>query len=195
MQRTDLGRGAWIAYDPGFLPPPDADRLFEALRGGITWEERPIVIFGREILQPRLIGWAGELPYRYSGQVLEPRTSTPAVDEVRARVEEAAGAAFNHVLLNLYRDGRDHVAFHADAERELGRDPLIASISLGAPREFVLKAKKKSRWKRIRLAHGSLLLMGGTLQHGWRHALPRAAGLTEPRINVTLRRLYGPPGG
>ena len=149
-------------------------------------------------MQPRLVAWGGELGYRYSGQTLEPRPLTPTVSDLLGRVIGATGVAFNHVLLNRYRDGQDTMGRHADNEPELGKDPQIAAISLGASRPFDLwpkdkRAKKKDK-RRVELQHGQLLVMGGNLQHTWRHGVPRVAGLKEERINLTFRRLLGPPG-
>jgi alkylated DNA repair dioxygenase AlkB len=185
-----------MTYLPAWLTSEEADRAFAELRDEVAWEERAIVVAGREILQPRLIGWAGVERYRYSGQTLEAREPTPALAALTARVSEAAGASFNHVLLNRYRDGRDSIGFHADNEPELGRDPLVAAVSLGAVRRFVVQRKGKRRGKprTWRLEHGSLLVMGGTMQHHWYHAVPRESAPTGERINVTFRTLLGPPG-
>jgi alkylated DNA repair dioxygenase AlkB len=135
------------------------------------------------------------VPYRYSGQTLH---AVPLSERTRALVERAAASAggpFNHVLYNLYRNGRDHIGFHADNEPELGRNPLIASLSLGAVRRFRLERKGRRGTRcDLLLEHGSLLVMGGSLQHHWYHALPKAASLVEPRLNVTFRWLTGPPG-
>lgn len=193
MERIDLGRGAWIAYDPAWLPPEQADALQAELTGTLPWEQRPIVVAGREVMQPRLMAWAGELAYRYSGQTLEPAPSTPALDALSARVSEACGVPFNHVVINRYRDGKDNIGRHADAEPELGWLPTIASISLGARRKFVLTRKGRRKQRHLRLAHGSLLVMGGSLQHTWYHSVPKD-GSTEERLNLTFRTLIGPPG-
>lgn len=195
--RTDLGDGAWIDYDPGWLPEGEASDLFTRLAAEQAWEHRPIVVFGKEILQPRLIAWAGELPYRYSGQTLPPRPMEGALAELTARVCAEVGVPFNHVLLNRYRDGQDNMGRHADDEWELGRDPTIAALSLGAVRRFDLlkKGKGKRRPRRsIPLAHGSLLVMGGSIQHRFWHAVPKAGAGVGERINVTFRLLLGPPG-
>ena len=158
------------------------------------WELRPIVAFGREILQPRLIGWAGDLAYRYSGQELPPRSAPPRLSELLARVEAHTGGRFNHVVGNLYRDGQDHVSMHADAEPELGRCPFIASVSLGATRAFVFQRKRNRRRRTMKLHGGSLLEMGGGFQHQFRHAVPRSSRPLQPRLNLTFRFLHGPPG-
>lgn len=191
----ELSPGAWIRYEPTWLREEEADALYAALAAELRWEERPIVVAGREVLQPRLIAWEGEVPYRYSGQTLP---GVPLSDRALGLVERAsayAGGPFNHVLFNWYRDGRDNIGFHADNEPELGRNPLIASLSLGATRRFRLERKGRRRTRReIDLSHGSLLVMGGTTQHHWYHAVPKAPGCTEGRINVTFRWLRGPPG-
>jgi alkylated DNA repair dioxygenase AlkB len=193
--RKELRAGAWVEYLPGWLSEADADHAMEVLSQELEWEQRPILVFGREIMQPRLNAWAGELAYKYSGQTLEPRPWHPMLTDLLQRVNAATGASFNHALLNLYRDGRDKIAMHADNEPELGKDPFIAALSFGATRDFVLSYKRKRRRKHtIALGHGSLFLMGGTIQHTWRHALPGRQECKEPRINLTFRRLLGPPG-
>jgi len=176
------------------MTPGRADALLTELIDTEPWEHRAIVVFGREIMQPRLISWAGQLAYKYSGQTLEPRELSPTLAGLCHEVSAATGTHFNHLLLNRYRDGQDHIGYHADNEPELGRDPLIASLSLGARRRFLLKRKDHRRSKRLSLEHGSLLVMGGTLQHTWRHAVPKMARCEEERINITFRRLMGPPG-
>lgn len=193
--REQLGRGAWVIYEPSWLEPAHADRGFRQLLEEATWVERPIFAFGRPVMQPRLIDWGGSVPYRYSGQTLEQRAMHPWVEGLRARLAEALDTPFNHAVLNLYRDGRDHVSMHADNEPELGKDPLIASISLGGVRAFDAKRKTdKRRRRRWRLAHGSLLVMGGTFQHRWRHSVPVCAE-AKARINITFRYLLRSPPG
>lgn len=193
--RVSLDRDCWYTYWPAWLSRDEADAMLAALTAESVWVQRPIYALGKEIIQPRLMDWAGDLPYRYSGQELEPRVAIPRVAELAERVSAVAGEQFNHVLLNLYRDGRDSIAMHADNEPELGWEPVIASLSMGAERRFVIQHKKKRSWRRsIVLQHGSLLVMAGAFQRQWRHALPRQADLTQPRINVTFRRLFGPPG-
>ncbi|MBX2797619.1 MAG: alpha-ketoglutarate-dependent dioxygenase AlkB [Myxococcales bacterium] len=194
MPLRQLGAGAWYRYEPSWLSPEASRELQRALTEEVPWEQRPIRMFGREILQPRLIGWAGALPYRYSGQTLPPRAGPDVLRRLLERVVDEVGVAFNHILLNRYRDGRDHMGRHADDEPELGREPVIAAVSLGAKRRFRLE-KKGSRTKRTQpLADGSLLVMGGTMQHRWYHAVLKETGCTAERINVTFRLLRGPPG-
>jgi alkylated DNA repair dioxygenase AlkB len=193
--RIALASGAWLDFDPTWLSPDEADEALAALRDELAWEQREIVIFGRRILQPRLIAWAGDLGYRYSGQTLEPRAFTPAAGRLLARVRVHTGASFNHVLANRYRSGDDSMGLHADDEPELGPDPLVAIVSLGAARRLVVKPRRKEGHKRqdLELGHGTLLVMGGTCQRYYVHGVPRQAGTREERISLTFRRLLRAP--
>lgn len=193
--RCELGRDAWLDILHGWMPAHEATALHAELRALTAWEQLPIWARGKEVLQPRLMAWAGELPYRYSGLTLEPRPLTPTLEALQHRIAEVAGVEFNHVVLNLYRDGRDHVGMHADDERELGREPVIASLSLGARRRFVLRPKNRRIKKRreFKLLHGSLFLMGGSCQHTWYHGVPAQPSRRESRINLTFRMVLRPP--
>jgi alkylated DNA repair dioxygenase AlkB len=193
--RIPLARGAWLDHDPAWLSSDDADVALTALRGELEWEQREIVLFGRRILQPRLIAWAGEVGYRYSGQTLEPRAFTPAARRLLERVRAEAGAPFNHVLVNRYRTGEDSMGLHADDEPELGPDPRVATVSLGAGRRFVVKPRRKQDGQRqdLELGHGALLVMGGTCQRHYVHGVPRQASVTGERISLTFRRLLRAP--
>jgi len=201
--RIVLARGAWLDHEPAWLSREEADRALSALRDELAWEQREIVLFGRRVLQPRLIAWAGELGYRYSGQTLEPREFTPTVRRLLDRVRADAGAPFNHVLVNRYRDQDDSMGLHADDEPELGRDPRVATVSLGADRRFVVRPRRKGDPLRqdLTMSHGALLVMGGTCQRHYVHGVPRAARAAGERISLTFRRLHrapdaeaGPPG-
>jgi alkylated DNA repair dioxygenase AlkB len=189
--RIDLAGGAWLEYLPAWIEASEADRLLAALRDELAWEQRAIVLFGRRVLQPRLIAWAGSLGYRYSGQTLEPRASTPTIADLMARVGEHTRAPFNHVLINRYRDGSDSIGLHADDEPELGLDPIVATLSLGATRRFVLKPRRArvGPGHSLDVHHGSLLVMGGTCQRHYVHGVPRQSGAAGERISLTFRRL------
>ena len=193
--RIPLASGAWLDYDPGWLSPAEADQALGALRDELAWEQREIVLFGRRILQPRLIAWAGELGYRYSGQTLEPRAFTPAAQRLLARVRTQTGVLFNHVLVNRYRSGEDSMGLHADDEPEMGPDPVVAIVSLGTARRLVIKPRRKADRARhdLELGHGALVVMGGTCQRHYVHGVPRQAGVRGERISLTFRRLLRAP--
>lgn len=190
---TRLAGGGLLELHDPWLPAAEAAALFAALRDGLAWKQESIRIFGREHLQPRLSAWYGDAgtTYTYSGLTLEPAPWTAELAALRARVEDSSRSRFNSVLANLYRDGQDAMGFHADAEPELGQDPVIASVSLGAARRFVLKPGRDLAGEapvELSLGGGSLLVMSGTTQHRWKHGVPRQAG-AGPRINLTFRRI------
>jgi alkylated DNA repair dioxygenase AlkB len=192
--------GAALTLDPAWLPGAEADALFDGLRASVPWEVHKVRLFGREVPAPRLSCWIGDpgTAYRYSGQRHQPRPWPPGLRPVRTRLEAELGAPFNSVLANLYRDGRDAMGWHRDDERDLGPAPVIASLSLGASRRFLVKPHGDPQAKAlaIELPHGSLLVMGGEFQQGYRHALPRTARPVGPRINLTFRNVrIGPAGG
>jgi alkylated DNA repair dioxygenase AlkB len=193
--RIALASGAWLDHDARWLSPEEADMMLAALRDEMAWEQREIVLFGRPILQPRLIAWAGDVGYRYSGQTLEPRAFTPTLRGLLLRVSTRCGVAFNHVLANRYRSGDDSMGLHADDEPELGPDPVVAIVSLGAARRLVIRPRRKQDRARHdqALGHGALLVMGGTCQRHYVHGVPRQAGLEGERISLTFRRLLRAP--
>lgn len=185
--------GATLSYDAAWLGAAEADQLLGLLRAEIPWERHRIRIFGREIDSPRLSCWIGDpgASYTYSRTRFEPHPWSPALADLRARVEAATGCGFNSVLANLYRDGADGMGWHADDEPELGPAPSIASISLGAPRRFQLRHRSDPAQRAtLTLAHGSLLLMQGATQANYRHALPRTARPVAPRLNLTFRLVH-----
>jgi alkylated DNA repair dioxygenase AlkB len=167
----------------------DADRLLEDLAGSIAWRQEIATIMGRRVPIPRLTAWHGETGYVYSGIAMKPAAWTPPLLELKRCAEAHAGQAFNSVLLNLYRDGRDSVGWHADNEPGLGHNPVIASLSLGATRRFQLKHRTRVERVAIDLNHGSCLIMAGATQHHWLHQLPKTARPVGPRINLTFRRM------
>jgi len=182
----------------GFLTSGEAAAHFNALRDSLFWEEREIQIFGRRIQQPRLVAYYGDpgASYRYSGTLFEPHPWTSSLAQIRSRVEAAVGASFNAVLCNLYRGGADSMGWHSDDEEELGARPVIASVSLGAPRNLRFRARRRAGRRRstaVELGDGSLLLMTGDLQQNFQHQIPKvtAARGVGPRINLTFRRIVG----
>jgi alkylated DNA repair dioxygenase AlkB len=188
---------AEIRLDRHWLDPGDADALLAALREQVAWEVHRIRLFGREVDSPRLSCWIGDpgTGYRYSGVRFEPRPWPAALKPVRARLCAELGLDFNSVLANLYRDGHDAMGWHSDAEPELGPAPVIASVSLGAPRRFALKSRAQPQQRlTLELPHGSLLVMSGQTQRNYRHALPRTARPIGARINLTFRQILSASG-
>jgi alkylated DNA repair dioxygenase AlkB len=167
--------------------PAEADRLLGDLLRITPWRREVATVMGRRVPIPRLTAWHGEAGYVYSGIRMEPAPWSEPLLELKAVAERLAGRPFNSVLLNLYRDGRDSVSWHADNERGLGCEPVIASISLGAARRFHLRHRCRNERLGIDLPHGSCLLMAGATQHHWLHQLPKTARPVGPRINLTFR--------
>lgn len=185
---------AKIWLRPGFVAPDEATALFEQLRAAIPWRRDELTMFGKTHPIPRLHQWYGDAPYTWSGIRMQPRAWTPAVDGIRRRVETATGRRFNAALINYYRDGDDSVGWHADDEPELGPAPFIASLSLGAERDFVLRRSSAPRERlSVPLPHGSLLVMVEGVQAAWQHCLPRRKRVRAGRINLTFRLMPQPP--
>lgn len=184
--------GAELWFAPRWLDAGHADALFACLRREIQWETHRIRLFGRDLDSPRLSCWIGDegTAYTYSGTRFAPHPWPEALLSVRERLASVLDAPFNSVLANRYRDGRDYMGWHSDNESVLGPRPLIASLSLGEKRRFVLKHRKDSSRKlELELPHGSLLVMGGDTQRNYRHSLPRTARPLGERINLTFRRI------
>lgn len=184
----------WL--DPAFIAPARAEAAFTALRDELPWEQRSVRMFGRAIPEPRLVAWLGDADaaYTYSGRLNVPTPWTPTVAALREAVSSRLEHAFNGALANLYRSERDGMGYHADDEPELGPSPLIASLSFGATRRFVVRARRGEARHELRLGPGSLLVMGGTMQHEFVHALPKQRTPLGARINLTFRRLRGSAG-
>lgn len=182
-----------LRYFPQWLDAAEAAELFTQIKQQVEWEQSTLRLYGNNIKIPRLNAWYGDkhCSYAYSGSQLSLRPWLPVLDELRQRLQTLAQSSLNSVLVNLYRDGNDSVAWHSDDEPELGRNPLIASISLGVEREFHLRHRYKKTIKpqKLLLAHGSLLLMSGELQHHWQHQIPKVKGLAGERINLTFRHV------
>jgi alkylated DNA repair dioxygenase AlkB len=179
-------------YWPAAFAPEEGTIAFAELRRSIDWRQEEIVIFGARRRVPRLVAWHGdpEARYTYSGTLHEPRPWTPVLERVRERVCRLTGLRFNAVLLNLYRDGRDGMGWHADDEPELGPEPVIASVSFGASRRFCLRHRRRKNLKLdLALEHGSLLLMAGAMQRNWVHAVPKTSRPVGERINLTFRQV------
>lgn len=191
MTRLQLP-GAEIDFDAHWLSREEANALLVALLGTVPWEIHRIRLFGREVDSPRLSCWIGDpqARYRYSGALFAPRPWPACLLPVRERLARQLDVDFNSVLANRYRSGRDAMGWHSDNEPELGEQPVIASLSLGASRRFRLKGRRPGApGLQLDLPHGSLLVMRGDTQTHYRHALPRTAKQVDERINLTFRRI------
>jgi alkylated DNA repair dioxygenase AlkB len=177
---------------PALFTAAERESLYTQLKNGVPWKQEPIVIAGRSIMQPRLTAWYGDAgkPYSYSGITMHPYPWSDALLHIRQRIEAVAAHTFTSALLNFYRDGNDSVGWHRDNEKELGKDPLIGSVSFGVPRTFYFRhAKEKRATEKIVLTSGSFLLMKGTTQHHWLHSIKKEPRITEGRINITFRSI------
>ncbi len=182
-------------FFPEFFSAAESDHYLETLTADIQWKQEPIVIAGREIMQPRLTAWYGDAgkAYRYSGVTMHPHPWTSPLIAIREKIEPLAEQAFTSALLNLYRNGQDSMGFHRDNEKELGPFPVIGSVSFGATRTFHFRHYRDKSLKRtIPLTHGSFLLMRGATQHHWLHGIPKEPAVTGSRINITFRTIIFP---
>ncbi len=184
---------AEVLFAPAFFSAEESDRFFAALMDEVAWTQESIRMMGKSLPIPRLTAWYGDAgkSYRWSGIEQHPLSWTPALLVIKGRVEVPAETLFNSVLLNLYRGERDSVAWHSDDEPELGVNPVIASVSLGAARKFQFKRKDDAVQRyAVDLPSGSLLIMRGTTQHFWKHQLPKTKTPQGARINLTFRVIH-----
>jgi alkylated DNA repair dioxygenase AlkB len=182
-----------IRFIADFLTRAESDACFSELLDLVEWEQHMIRIHGRKVASPRLSAWYGDpdAHYRYSGLSLEPRPWLPPILALKSSIERVCAASFNSVLLNLYRDGSDSMGWHSDDEPELGEQPVIASLSLGATRRFRLRHRRRKDLDPIALdlESGSLLIMQGDTQRFWSHQVPKTNRSVGPRINLTFRSI------
>ncbi len=179
-----------ISYEK-FINSSDADRLFSSAINEIPWKTSTIKMYGKEVPIPRLQCWVGDpgCEYAYSGKSLQRYDFFEPLIEIRSSIEDRLGIYFNSVLANLYRDGNDSMGFHADDEPELGNNPVIASVSLGADRPLIFQNKDKTETKIFDQPHGSLMIMRGATQSTWKHGIRKTKKILEPRINFTFRNI------
>jgi alkylated DNA repair dioxygenase AlkB len=182
--------GEAIYYGPIFAHW-EAVNYLEVLLRTVPWEQDELIIFGRKVITQRKTAWFGDLPYAYtyshSTKVALPWT--PALREIKEKVEEKSGETYNSCLLNLYHEGNEGMGWHSDDEDTLVRDAAIASVSLGAARRFDFRHKKNGEKVQVMLENGSLLLMQGETQRFWQHSLPKSKRITEPRVSLTFRKM------
>ena len=153
------------------------------------WRSETVTVYGKQHLQPRLSAAYGAAPYTYSGLTIHPLPWTPLLLSIKEAVETVSAYKFNSVLLNYYRDGRDSMGMHSDDERALGRNPVVASVSFGAIRTFILRHKASKQTLMLDLTDGCLLVMAGALQHHWQHGINKSSRSLGPRINLTFRSI------
>ena len=191
-QRIQIPDAELLMYEQAFSVN-ESERYLRTFIEQTPWRHDEITIHGRTIPLPRLQAWYADndAVLHYSGMSVEPLAWTPELLSVADRVAELSGLRFNGVLLNCYRDGYDSVGWHSDDEQEFGPDPIIASVSFGETREFVLKHRFNDDLKPVKcqLTHGSLLVMGRGTQTHWKHQLPKRKRVTKPRINLTFRNI------
>lgn len=184
---------AEIVYYPSFFSTKESDEYLITLKETINWQQEKMNIYGKEVNFPRLTAWYGDNDknYSFSGIDLSPNTWTDELQQIKNKIEDASKTDFNSVLLNLYRSGQDSISWHTDAEKELGKNPIIASVSFGETRKFQLKHKfnKEIEIVNIELQHGSLLIMSGETQHFWLHQIPKTKKALKERINLTFRKI------
>jgi len=179
-------------YD-SFLPLEDSDVFFQKLSININWRREQIFVWGKKRTTKRRVAWYADKgkKYSYSGLTLEPETWDEDLIQIKQQIQNITHQVFNSVLLNEYPDGRVGMGWHSDDEKELGINPIIASVSLGAERDFLFRHKKDKSIEpvKILLKHGSLLLMMGSTQHHWHHSLPIRRKVKDRRINLTFRNI------
>lgn len=180
-----------LMFYPSYFSQQESDIILENLLTEINWRQDKIKLYGKEMNIPRLTAWYGDegKSYTYSHITMNPIPWTPVLLSIKQRVEEIANISFNSVLINLYRYGQDSMGWHSDDEPELGKNPIIASVSFGSTRKFQLRHRFNKTLKKveINLTHGSLLMMQGKTQECWQHQIPKTAKFVNPRINLTFR--------
>lgn len=183
---------AEVSFYRNFFDDEESDKFFKILFNEIKWRQEKVKMYGKEINLPRETAWYGDKDksYTFSGIYLKPEPWTSTLVQIKEKIEKIAKVQFNSVLLNLYRDGKDGISWHTDAEPELGQNPTIGSVSFGGTRRFVLKHKQNKNLKsEIELTNGSFLLMAGKTQHFWQHQIPKTKKPVNPRINLTFRNI------
>jgi len=168
------------------IPSFISEKCFEALRDQLNWQQNSLSFFGKSYLEPRLTAWYG-LPYTYSSVMWPEQPMTDLLNHLNQQVSQAAGSSFNSVLANYYRHGTDSMGWHRDNEPEMDQS-VIASLSFGGERKFSIRKRKEKKRIDIMLTSGSLLLMKN-MQSDWEHSIPKTRKCTQPRINLTFRRI------
>lgn len=168
----------------------DKNKLDNVKFKNIDWHHDQIKMFGKDVFLPRYSAWYGDSdkPYTYSGLTLTPKPWNKGLLYIKNEIDKIGEVNFNSVLMNWYRDGDDYINWHTDAEKELGKNPVIGSVNFGATRRFLIRRIDDKKEKvEILLKHGTLLVMKGELQHYWQHSVPKEKKVKEDRINLTFR--------
>jgi alkylated DNA repair dioxygenase AlkB len=178
-------------YHGGVLSANDADYFFSCLLSTIEWKNDEAIIFDKKVMTKRKVAWYASQSFNYTySKITRPALPwTLELLDLKHRVESISGEKFNSCLLNLYHTGDEGMSWHSDSEQQLKPHGAIASISLGAERQFVFKHKKTQQTHGSVLQHGSLLVMKGTTQTHWMHRLPPTKKVHSPRINLTFRTI------
>ena len=177
IEYSDMIGGHAILYE-NYFDVETANDYFNVFKQNINWKQEKMMLYGKEMNFARLTAWYGDggKKYRFSGKTYEPNSwsNSSEIMKIKDEIEYDAGTKFNSVLLNYYRDGNDYISWHSDSEKELGRNPIIASVTFGCERIFRLRRYEDKNDKLdIPLTHGSLLVMDGATQHNWQHMIPK----------------------
>lgn len=178
-------------YLPAFMSAEESVGLFEQLQKTLRWEADQIMMFGKLVITRRKVAWTGdpECTYTYSGVKKSPQAWTPELLSIKTRLEELTQSEFNSCLLNFYHDGNDGMGWHSDDEKELDANSPIASLSLGAQRKFAFRHKVDKTTIPLYLESGSVLIMHSPTQQFWQHTLLKTKTVSNPRINLTFRKI------
>ena len=184
--------GAKFRYFESFFNKNESDNYFSQILDTTAWQQDKIKVYGKTYMQPRLTALYANntIPYSYSGIKMYPEKMTHLLSEIQNRIHKVSNTIFTTVLINQYRDGNDSNGWHADNEKELGKNPVIASVSFGSDRFFHLKHRKKKELRfKILLKSGSLFFMEGETQTHWLHQISKTTQAVGIRINLTFRKI------
>ena len=186
-----LHKDGMVNYYPNVLTHNEANRYFDLLLQKIVWKNDEAIIFGKHIVAKRKVAWYGDSDYMYtySNTTKQALVWTKELLDLKRIVEKLTETKFNSCLLNLYQNGNEGIGWHSDDEKSIEKNSTIASLSFGAERKFSFKHKQTKQTISLVLGHGSLLVMKGDTQTNWLHSLPKSKNITQPRINLTFRRM------
>ena len=177
LERIELDDASWIDHAPGWLR--GADGLVEQLADALEWGQRQVVMYDRLLAEPRLTSW-------WDTGCGRPEP-VPVLAEARRLLSARYERPFDTIGFNLYRDGRDSVAWHGDRERFRSEEATVAIVSVGSPRSFLVRPRGGGRSRSWQLGHGDLLVMGGACQHHWEHCVPKVSRAAGPRLSIMFR--------